>query len=115
MSMSQYGAGRPTPARLPSLLDQAKRSRASRSSAPPNRLRLDPAAQSTRSKIAENLAKEAVMASASKDDGQKRSAPNEPQIAADAEYKVGPGRPPKEHQFKPGVSGNRKGRKKKPT
>jgi uncharacterized protein DUF5681 len=31
-----------------------------------------------------------------------------------AEYKVGPGRPPKEHQFKPGQSGNPKGAKRKP-
>ena len=30
------------------------------------------------------------------------------------EYKVGPGRPPKEYQFKPGQSGNPKGRKRKP-
>jgi hypothetical protein len=30
------------------------------------------------------------------------------------EYKVGPGRPPKEFQFKPGQSGNPKGRKPKP-
>jgi hypothetical protein len=30
-------------------------------------------------------------------------------------YKVGPGRPPKEHQFKPGQSGNPKGRKPKKT
>jgi Family of unknown function (DUF5681) len=29
------------------------------------------------------------------------------------EYKVGPGRPPKEHQFKPGQSGNPKGAKRK--
>jgi hypothetical protein len=29
------------------------------------------------------------------------------------DYKVGPGRPPKEHQFKPGQSGNPKGRKRK--
>ena len=29
-------------------------------------------------------------------------------------YKVGPGRPPKEYQFKPGQSGNPKGRKRKP-
>jgi hypothetical protein len=29
-------------------------------------------------------------------------------------YKVGPGRPPKEHQFKPGQSGNPKGAKRKP-
>lgn len=32
------------------------------------------------------------------------------------EYKVGPGRPPKEHQFKPGQSGNPNGRpKRRPT
>jgi Family of unknown function (DUF5681) len=30
------------------------------------------------------------------------------------EHKVGPGRPPKEYQFKPGQSGNPKGRKRKP-
>ena len=30
------------------------------------------------------------------------------------EYKVGPGRPPKEHQFKPGQSGNPKGATRKP-
>ena len=30
---------------------------------------------------------------------------------AEEEYKVGPGRPPKEHQFKPGQSGNPKGAK----
>ena len=34
--------------------------------------------------------------------------------ASDAAYKVGPGRPPKEHQFKPGQSGNPKGAKRKP-
>ena len=33
---------------------------------------------------------------------------------SDQEYKVGPGRPPKEHQFKPGQSGNPKGAKRKP-
>ena len=33
----------------------------------------------------------------------------------DQEYKVGPGRPPKEYQFKPGQSGNPKGAKRKPT
>jgi hypothetical protein len=30
------------------------------------------------------------------------------------EYKVGPGRPPRAHQFKPGQSGNPKGAKRKP-
>ena|SRR5438034_2849509 len=33
---------------------------------------------------------------------------------SEAEYKVGPGRPPKEFQFKPGQSGNPKGAKRKP-
>jgi hypothetical protein len=33
--------------------------------------------------------------------------------AADQEYRVGPGRPPKEYQFKPGQSGNPKGAKRK--
>jgi hypothetical protein len=28
--------------------------------------------------------------------------------ASEQEYQVGPGRPPKEHQFKPGQSGNPK-------
>jgi hypothetical protein len=32
---------------------------------------------------------------------------------SDEEYRVGPGRPPKEHQFKPGQSGNPKGAKRK--
>lgn len=39
----------------------------------------------------------------------------DPATAAPAEeYKVGPGRPPKEFQFKPGISGNPKGAKRKP-
>ena len=33
---------------------------------------------------------------------------------SDQEYLVGPGRPPKEYQFKPGQSGNPKGAKRKP-
>ena len=32
----------------------------------------------------------------------------------DAEYRVGPGHPPREHQFKPGQSGNPKGARRKP-
>jgi hypothetical protein len=32
----------------------------------------------------------------------------------DQEYRVGPGRPPKEYQFKPGQSGNPKGARQKP-
>jgi hypothetical protein len=34
--------------------------------------------------------------------------------ASEQAYKVGPGRPPKEHRFKPGQSGNPKGAKRKP-
>jgi Family of unknown function (DUF5681) len=37
-----------------------------------------------------------------------------PAKTSEPEYKVGPGRPPKEHQFKPGQSGNPKGAKRKP-
>ena len=36
-----------------------------------------------------------------------------PSSPSEAEYKVGPGRPPKEYQFKQGQSGNPKGRKRK--
>jgi hypothetical protein len=41
------------------------------------------------------------------------SAASQP-AASDAEYKVGPGRPPREYRFKPGQSGNPKGAKPKP-
>jgi hypothetical protein len=37
-----------------------------------------------------------------------------PTTTSEPEYKVGPGRPPKEYQFKPGQSGNPKGAKRKP-
>ena len=43
------------------------------------------------------------------------SAPVAETETSDQEYKVGPGRPPKEHRFKPGQSGNPKGAKRKPT
>src|SRR6266566_2183121 len=48
--------------------------------------------------------------------GRKRSNPplslkTDP---SDQDYRVGPGRPPKEYQFKPGQSGNPKGAKRKP-
>jgi hypothetical protein len=33
---------------------------------------------------------------------------------SDQDYRVGPGRPPKEHQFKPGQSGNPAGARRKP-
>jgi hypothetical protein len=45
------------------------------------------------------------------DDGVTASEP----AKSTEEYKVGPGRPPKEYQFKPGQSGNPKGRKRKPS
>ena len=35
-------------------------------------------------------------------------------LSAEDEYKVGPGRPPKKYQWKPGQSGNPKGAKRKP-
>ena len=41
------------------------------------------------------------------------SAPAQTEMS-DPEYNVGPGRPPKEHRFKPGQSGNPKGAKRKP-
>jgi hypothetical protein len=52
---------------------------------------------------------------------QHHGSDNNPDMRSDAvpsgppaeEYKVGPGRPPKEHQFKPGQSGNPKGAKRK--
>src|SRR5262249_57654843 len=47
---------------------------------------------------------------AKKNNGHTASTP----VTSVEEYKVGPGRPPKEHQFKPGQSGNPKGRKRKP-
>ena len=37
-----------------------------------------------------------------------------PIATSEPEYKVGPGRPPKEHQFQPGRSGNPGGAKRKP-
>jgi hypothetical protein len=51
-----------------------------------------------------------------KRNGHKRSGPNVPSEtdASGEAYIVGPGRPPKESQFKPGQSGNPKGRKRKP-
>jgi uncharacterized protein DUF5681 len=50
---------------------------------------------------------------------RKKRAPNvkpkrETTPGLNEHYKVGPGRPPKEHQFKKGVSGNPKGRKSRP-
>jgi Family of unknown function (DUF5681) len=51
-------------------------------------------------------------------DKLRRRRPAKPPIAntnePDEEYRVGPGRPPREFQFKPGQSGNPKGAKRKP-
>jgi len=50
-----------------------------------------------------------------KDNNDRHSDSTDAETAtADQEYKVGPGRPPKEHQFRPGQSGNPKGAKRKP-
>src|SRR5712691_3437921 len=35
-------------------------------------------------------------------------------VPSDQEYRVGPGRPPKEYQFQPGQSGNPKGARRTP-
>jgi len=45
------------------------------------------------------------------DNNKRPAAKTEP---ADQEYRIGPGRPPREYQFKPGQSGNPKGAKRKP-
>jgi hypothetical protein len=47
-----------------------------------------------------------------KDNNDRRS--DSAPAAGSETYKVGPGRPPREHQFKPGQSGNPKGAKRKP-
>lgn len=47
-------------------------------------------------------------------DRRADSAPAAETETSDQEYKVGPGRPPKAHRFKPGQSGNPKGAKRKP-
>ena len=48
--------------------------------------------------------------------GRKRShaPPSSKTDPPNEEYRVGPGRPPKEYQFKPGQSGNPKGARRKP-
>lgn len=50
----------------------------------------------------------------SKDSNRADCAPAVATQMPDQEYKVGPGRPPKEYQFRPGQSGNPKGAKRKP-
>ena len=48
-------------------------------------------------------------------DGKRSKAPLSLKTdASGEEYRVGPGRPPKEYQFKPGESGNPKGARRKP-
>src|SRR5262245_10535277 len=51
-----------------------------------------------------------------KEDDNHRGSNSAPAEArpSDQDYKVGPGRPPREYQFKPGQSGNPKGSKRKP-
>jgi Family of unknown function (DUF5681) len=51
--------------------------------------------------------------SANGNNGRKRSVPGSTTAASGEEYKVGPGCPPREFQFKPGQSGNPKGAKRK--
>ena len=46
--------------------------------------------------------------------GHRSDPPTASATALSEEYRVGPGRPPKEYQFKPGQSGNPKGAKRKP-
>jgi hypothetical protein len=46
--------------------------------------------------------------------GKRSDAPPLTSNPPDQEYRVGPGRPPKEYQFKPGQSGNPKGARRKP-
>jgi hypothetical protein len=46
--------------------------------------------------------------------GRKRSNAPLTTDPSDQDYRVGPGRPPKEYQFKPGQSGNPKGARRKP-
>jgi Family of unknown function (DUF5681) len=55
------------------------------------------------------------MASSTQNNGQKHCSRRMASVptASTEEYKVGPGRPPKEYQFKPGQSGNPKGAKRK--
>src|SRR5215470_7022009 len=45
---------------------------------------------------------------------RRANAASAPTKTSEPAYKVGPGRPPKEYQFKPGQSGNPKGAKRKP-
>jgi Family of unknown function (DUF5681) len=46
--------------------------------------------------------------------GRQRSNASSKTDPSDPEYRVGPGRPPREYQFKPGQSGNPKGARRKP-
>ena len=54
------------------------------------------------------------MASNPSSNGNNGQKPVSATPASAAGYKVGPGRPPREYQFKPGQSGNPKGAKRKP-
>src|SRR5262245_2460478 len=103
-SMSRRGAGRPTPASLQSSLDREKPSRRSSSSARPNR------------RLPDHVHKYQISRTdmSKKNEGRPSLTLNPSATESGEEYKVGPGRPPREYQFKPGQSGNPKGAKRKP-
>jgi Family of unknown function (DUF5681) len=64
-----------------------------------------------------SLHKESIMTqkpTSNHNDEPTRSDPSIASHRSDAEYKVGPGRPPRGYRFKPGKSGNPKGAKPKP-
>src|ERR1043166_9701967 len=60
-----------------------------------------------------NMRMRTPMTRKSKIQGDKRNTVPASAPPAEVEYRVGPGRPPKEHQWKPGQSGNPKGAKRK--
>jgi hypothetical protein len=60
-----------------------------------------------------NIRMRTPMTRKSKIQGGKRNTVPASAPPEEEDYKVGPGRPPKQHQFKPGQSGNPKGGKRK--
>src|SRR4029077_5668306 len=70
--------------------------------------------RSTRStRVRRGMARKAKIKAPGSDTTPDRRNDAFPSGPSEAEYKVGPGRPPKEYQFKQGQSGNPKGRKRK--
>ncbi len=111
MSMSPFVAGKLSPGKTPWMLRAAGPSISSRSAL---------VAQASRSAINnvnlnEKLRWRANQKSQSDSDNKlgMRNNAFSSGPPAEEEYKVGPGRPPKEHQFKPGQSGNPTGAKRK--